>query len=88
MVQKLGFIAMIQSLFGVIGTMATAINRYANAVNNIGEWAEESSAAFVDEAKDDRALKTAQRKAEFRKELEAMKAQGIDVTDVTPKAIG
>ena len=85
MVQKLGFFAMLHSIYAAIGTMASAVQRGANSLDNLGQWAEEQTATFVDEARDDRALKAAQRKVQFQKDLEAMKAQGIDVSDVTPK---
>ncbi len=83
MVQKLGFFAMLHSIYAAIGTMASAVQRGANSLDNLGQWAEEQTATFVDEARDDRALKAAQRKAEYRKELEALKAQGITVEGET-----
>lgn len=85
MVQKLGFFAMLHSIYAAIGTIASAVQRGANSLDNLGQWAEEQTATFVDEARDERAIRSAQRKAEYRKELEAIKAQGIDVTDVTIK---
>lgn len=88
MVQKLGFFGMLQMVYAAVGTFVSMLNGFAQAGKNISDWSEEATASFVDEARDERALKNAQRKAQFQKELESLRSQGIDVTDANPKAIG
>ena len=85
MVQKLGFFGMLQMVYAAVGTFVSMLNGFAQAGKNISDWSEEATATFVDEARDERALKSAQRKAQFMKEIEALKEQGIEVTDVTPR---
>ena len=84
--QSVGFFAMLRGFYNALFTLSNAINTTAKAVDNLATWADEQTATFVDEARDERALKSAQRKQQFAAELAAMKAQGVDVTDVTIKA--
>lgn len=85
--QSVGFFAMLRGFYSALFTLSNAVNTTAKAVDNLATWADEQTATFVDEARDERALKAAVRKQQFAKELESLKAQGIPVTDVTPKAI-
>ena len=87
MVQKsVGFFGMLRGFYNALFTLSNAINTTAKAVDNLATWADEQTATFVDEARDERALKSAQRKQQFAAELAAMEAQGVDVTGVTIQA--
>ena len=85
MVQKLGFFGMLQMVYAAVGTFVSMLNGFAQAGKNISDWSEEATATFVDEARDERAIKSARRKAEFMQEIAALEAKGIAVTDVKPK---
>lgn len=52
-----GFFGMLQSFYTAAGTLASAVNRGAQALDNLGQWAEEQTATFVDEARLDRQAK-------------------------------
>ena len=84
---SVGFFGMLRGFYQALFTLSSAINTATKAVDNLATWADEQTATFVDEARDERALKAAQRKAQFQKELDLMQQQGIDVSDVKPKAI-
>ncbi len=84
--QSVGFFAMLRGFYNALFTLSSAINTSAKAVDNLATWAEEQNGTFVDEARDERAIKSAQRKQQFKKELELLKQSGVDVTDVTIKA--
>ncbi len=84
--QSVGFFAMLRGFYNALFTLSSAINTSAKAVDNLATWAEEQTGTFVDEARDERAIKSAQRKQQFKKELELLKQSGVDVTDVTIKA--
>jgi hypothetical protein len=43
--------AMLNQLFSAIAVFFMAFEKGASAVNNLAEWADESSASFVDEAR-------------------------------------
>jgi hypothetical protein len=47
----------IVAFFTTIVTMCSALNRFASAVDSIGQVAEESAAAYADEARVQRKLK-------------------------------
>ena len=83
---SVGFFGMLRGFYQALFTLSSAINTTAKAIDNLATWADEQTSSFVDEARDERALKSAQRKQQFAAELAAMKAQGVDVTDVTIKA--
>lgn len=82
---SVGFFGMLRGFYQALFTLSSAINTATKAVDNLATWADEQTATFVDEARDERALKAAQRKTQFQKELELMKQSGIDVSDVKPK---
>ena len=84
--QSVGFFGMLRGFYQALFTLSNAINTSAQAVDNLATWAEEQTGTFVDEARDERALKSAQRKQQFKAELELLKQSGVDVTDVTIKA--
>lgn len=83
--QSVGFFGMLRGFYNALFTLSSAINTATRAVDNLATWADEQTATFVDEARDERALKAAQRKAQFAAELAAMADQGIDISDVKPK---
>jgi formylmethanofuran dehydrogenase subunit A len=84
-VQKIGFFGMLHGIYGAIAAFASALQRGANAIDNLGKWAEEQTSVFVDEARIDREMKLEeleQRRAE-RKAKALVSPQSI--TDVTAK---
>ena len=81
--QSVGFFGMLRGFYNALFTLSNAINTSAKAIDNLATWADEQTATFVDEARDERALKSAQRKQQFKQELALLQQQGIDVTDVT-----
>lgn len=83
--QSVGFFAMLRGFYNALFTLSSAINTSAKAVDNLATWAEEQTGTFVDEARDERAIKSAVRKQQFAAELAALKRNGVDVTDVTAK---
>ena len=84
--QSVGFFAMLRGFYSALFTLSNAINTSAKAIDNLATWADEQTGTFVDEARDERALKSAQRKQQFKQELALLQQQGIDVTDVTIKS--
>ena len=79
--QSVGFFAMLRGFYNALFTLSNAINTSAKAIDNLATWADEQTATFVDEARDERALKSAMRKQQFAQEIAAAKAQGL-ITDV------
>ena len=57
---------MFKQLFSALAMYFLAFERLGKTVNNFSEWAEESSAAFADEARIERAKKLAKMKAELK----------------------
>jgi len=84
--KTMGFFAMLHQIYASIGALFSAITHGANALDNLGIWAEEQTGTFVDEAREDRQVKLAEMRAK-RAALAASHAQqGVqEVTDVTPK---
>lgn len=48
---------MLKSVWAVVASLASASQRVANAADNLGQWAEETTGAFVDEARIERKMK-------------------------------
>ena len=72
---------MLKSVWAVVASLASASQRVANAADNLGQWAEETTGAFVDEARIER-----QAKIEEMQRKRAAAAQAITVvTDVEAK---
>lgn len=72
---------MLKSVWAVVASLASASQRVANAADNLGQWAEETTGAFVDEARIER-----QSKIEEMQRKRAAAAQAITVvTDVEAK---
>lgn len=63
-VQNVGFFGMLHLVYNAIGSTASAVGRFANSVDNLGQWAEEATGAFADEARLDREEKLQERRAE------------------------
>ena len=55
--QQVGFFVMLKSVWAVVASLASASQRVANAADNLGQWAEETTGAFVDEARIERKMK-------------------------------
>ena len=62
-VQNVGFFGMLHLVYNAVGAIASATGRFANSVDNLGQWAEEQTAAFADEARIDREEKLQERRA-------------------------
>ena len=58
--------AMFKQLFVAITVYFTALERSAKAVDHLAQWAEETSAAFADEARIERQKKLAILKADLK----------------------
>lgn len=54
-VNKLGFFDMVRNGYTAVGTALDAAAIGANAVRNMAIWADETTGAMVDEAREDRA---------------------------------
>jgi hypothetical protein len=68
--------AMFKQLFIAITTYFTALEKTAKAVNHLADWAEETSAAFADEARIERQKKLALLKADL-KAVEAKQPKAV-----------
>ena len=55
--QQAGFFGMLSNLYSAVGTVSGVLIHFANALANLGKWAEASTGAFVDEAEADRQIK-------------------------------
>lgn len=84
-VQKVGFFAMLQGLYGTLNAMFSAVQRMANAADNLGQWAEESTATFVDEARIEREEKLDELKRKRMERQAKALAAPQPVTDVEVK---
>ena len=73
---------MLKSVWAVVASLASASQRVANAADNLGQWAEETTGAFVDEARIERQAKI----EEMQRKRAAAATQVITVvTDVEAK---
>lgn len=72
--------AMFTQLFAAITVLFRAFERQAKAVDHISEWAEESAAAFADEAR----IKRVQKQNELMKDLKVSQKQ-LDAVDAPAK---
>lgn len=63
MVKTMGFFGMLHQIYGAVGALASAATHGANAIDNLGMWAEEQTATFVDEARIERQAKIAELRA-------------------------
>lgn len=84
-VQNIGFFGMLHSIYNMIGSTASAGHRFANSLDNLGQWAEEQTGSFVDEARMDREEKLEDRKAERIARRQAQLNAPTRVTDVQPR---
>ena len=82
MVKNIGFFGMLHTIYNAIGAMASAVYRGASALDNLGQWAEEQTGSFVDEARMDREEKLAERRAERLARRQAQLNAPTQVTDV------
>lgn len=55
-------------LWSTVGTILSAIEFFAKGAKNLGEWTDETTAAFVDESRIDRQKKLAKMNAELEVE--------------------
>lgn len=78
MTKTMGFFAMLHQVYASIGALFSALTHGANALDNLGMWAEEQTGTFVDEARIERQAKIADLKA---KRLEGTKLK-LDTIDV------
>lgn len=62
---------MFKQLFAAFTMYFFAFEKIAKTANNFADWAEESSAAFADEARIERAKKLAKLKAELKEVKQA-----------------
>lgn len=65
------FSGMLKAIYAMLTAIASGGHRMANALNNIGEWAEESTQTFVEKARAERELEL----MEFRRQLASAQAQ-------------
>lgn len=56
-IQNVGFFGMLHGIYGAVASLASAAQRGANALDNLGQWAEEQTGTFVDEARIERQMK-------------------------------
>jgi hypothetical protein len=61
----MGFGATLAQLWTTISTILAAINLFASGAKNLGEWTDESTKTFVDEARIERQKKLAKLNAEL-----------------------
>jgi hypothetical protein len=81
--KTMGFFAMLHQIYASVGALFSAVTHGANALDNLGIWAEEQTGTFVDEAREDRQVKLAEMRHK-RAQLVASRAQA-EVTDVLAK---
>lgn len=56
-VQNVGFFGMLHGIYGAVAALASAFQRGANSLDNLGKWAEQQTGVFVDEATIERDIK-------------------------------
>lgn len=91
MVKNVGFFGMLHQIYNAIGALASATHRGANALDNLGEWAEVKTKAFTDEAKldiEEDLIDRRLQRAERRKERQLALGTDAQVTDVQPRIEG
>jgi hypothetical protein len=88
-IKNVGFFGMLNNIYNMVGSLASAGQRGANALDHLGEWAEVKSQAFVNEAKLDMEEDLLDRK-ESREERRAERraARIAEATDVQPRLEG
>ena len=57
---------MFAQAFSALTVLFAAFEKFANSVNHLGGWAEQTSAAFADEAAQQRAIKAANAAKEMK----------------------
>lgn len=68
MAANIGFFGMLHQIYNAVGTLASAVGRGANALDNLGKWAEEQTGTFVEEAQIERQAKIAELRARAAKQ--------------------
>ncbi len=84
MAQQVGFFVALHSIYAAVATLATAVGRLANSADNLGQWAEEQTATFVDEARLERAAKVKQIQEKLA--LEGVESASTKVVGTSTKA--
>lgn len=84
MAANIGFFGMLHQIYNAVGTIASAVGRGANALDNLGKWAEEQTAAFVDEAQIERQAKIAQLRASKAAQAQALVIDNQPSTATNP----
>lgn len=74
--QAVGFFGMLHGIYGAVASLASAAQRGANALDNLGQWAEEQTGTFVDEARIERQAKIEELQ---RRRLAASQQKAIEV---------
>lgn len=54
---NVGFFGMLHQIYNSVGILASAVGHGAKALDNLGQWAEEQTGTFVDEARLERQAK-------------------------------
>lgn len=82
----IGFFSMLHQIYGAVGSLANTVTSLAsatthgaNALDNLGMWAEEQTATFVDEARIERQAKIL--------ELRAKRLQGVELVNDTSTSV-
>lgn len=76
---------MLKSVWAVVASLASASQRVANAADNLGQWAEETTGAFVDEARIERKMKGEEMQRKRAALNQAAITSTTTVTDVEVK---
>ena len=86
--QATTFFGMLRGMYTAVGTITSAVNSTASAVNNLATWADESTGTFVDEARAERQIKLVEMRARHAKALAdaKIKASQLSIEDATIKA--
>lgn len=83
---KIGFFTMLHAFYAAFASLASMFQRFANAGDNLGKWAEEQTGVFVDEARIDREDKIDELMQRRLERQQAKLAAPQQVTDVQAKA--
>ena len=73
----LNFGTTLRTVYAAIAGMANAIGSFAKAAENIGSWADETTATWSDEAR----IERAKRVAELERELAVETAKPLTITE-------